>query len=100
MFPFPAVVPMDAQQAIVQVRAEERVRDGTDIKAEETEIAPQLRYDFIWQGGRSHFVAIYQPRFIYTQSWDQQLPDPNEVNPAALTGGNPNDHPFSALHNG
>ena len=63
MLPFTAVVPMDvAQQAYVQVRAEERVRFGSDINAAETEINPQLRYDFIWRGGQNHFVAIYQPR--------------------------------------
>ena len=34
MLPFTAVVPMDvAQQAYIQVRAEERVRFGSDINA-------------------------------------------------------------------
>ena len=69
MFPFfPA--PMDvAQQAYFQARAEERIRTGNDVTAEETEIQPQLRYDFIWDGGQDHFVAIYNPRFIYTHTF-------------------------------
>lgn len=101
MFPITAVVPMDvAQQAYVQLRGEERVRSANDIKAAETELNPQLRYDFIWQHGNSHFVAIYQPRFIFTHSWDRRFPDPNEVNPATLNTRDPNDTPFSTLHNG
>ncbi len=101
MFPFPAVVPMDvAQQAYVQVRAEERVRSGSDIKAAETEANPLLRYDVIWRGGNDHFVALYQPRFILTHSWDRRTPDPNEVNPATINIRDPNDTPFSTLHNG
>jgi hypothetical protein len=101
MLPLPAVVPMDiAQQAYVQVRAEERVRFGSDIDAAETEINPQLRYDFIWKGGQNHFVALYQPRFVYTHSWARRFPDPNLINPLTLNQADPNDTPLSALHNG
>ncbi len=101
MLPLPAVVPMDvAQQAYVQVRAEERVRFGSDIDAAETELNPQLRYDFIWSGGQNHFVAIYQPRFVYTHSWARRFPDPNLINPLTLNQADPNDTPLSALHNG
>lgn len=101
MLPFTAVVPMDvAQQAYVQIRGEERLRAGSDINNVETELNPQLRYDFIWKGGQNHFVAIYQPRFIHTRSWDRQLPDPDRVNPNTLNLRDPNDTPFSSLHNG
>jgi hypothetical protein len=101
MFPFTAVVPMDvAQQAYVQARVEERVKSGSDINAAETELNPLLRYDFIWRGGQNHFVAIYNPRFIHTTSWDRTLPDPNLVNPLSLNLADPNKNPVSALHNG
>lgn len=101
MLPFTALVPMDvAQQAYVQLRGEERLRSGSDIKSAETEIDPQLRYDFIWKNGQNHLVAIYQPRFIYTRFWDRTLPDPNLINLETLNLTNPNDTPLSALHNG
>jgi len=101
MLPFSAVVPMDvAQQAYVQVRAEERVRFGSDIDAAETEINPQLRYDFIWKSGQNHFVAIYQPRFVYTHAWARRFPDPNLINPLTLNQDPVNANPLSALHNG
>jgi hypothetical protein len=101
MLPFTAVVPMDvAQQAYVQLRAEERVRYGSDINAAESELNPQLRYDFIWSGGQNHFVAIYQPRFVYTHAWNRRFPDPNLINPLTLNQEDVNAHPFSALHNG
>jgi len=101
MLPISAVVNMDvAQQAYVAVRAEERVRVGSDINAAETELSPLLRYDLIWGGGQNHFVALYQPRFIYTTSWDRRLPDPNLVNPLSLNLTDPNSTPMSALHNG
>ncbi|HVJ94433.1 MAG TPA: hypothetical protein VM580_31820 [Labilithrix sp.] len=101
MLPLSAIVHMDvAQQGFVQVRAEERVRSGSDIKAAEAEFNPQLRYDLIWRGGQNHFVAIYQPRFIHTTSWDRRLPDPNLINPGTLNLADPNDTPLSALHNG
>lgn len=101
MLPLPAVVPMDvAQQGYVQLRAEERVRFGSDINAAETELNPQLRYDFIWKGGHNHFVALYQPRFVYTHSWARQFPDPTLINPLTLNQNDPNDTPLSALHNG
>lgn len=105
MFPF-FPVPMDiAQQAFVQARGEERVRAGNDVTAAETEIAPQLRYDLIWQGGQNHFVALYSPRFIYTSTFERPTVengriDPNVVNPESLNTKNPNDTPLSALHNG
>jgi len=101
MLPFTAVMPMDvAQQAYVSARAEERVKFGSDINAAETELNPMLRYDLIWRGGQNHFVAIYNPRFIHTTSWDRTLPDPNLINPQTLNLRDPNDTPFSALHNG
>ena len=101
MLPFSAVVPMDvAQQAYVQVRAEERVRFGSDINAAETELNPQLRYDFIWRGGQNHFVAIYQPRFVYTHAWNRRFPDPTLINPGTLNQDPVNANPLSALHNG
>src|ERR1700754_926966 len=100
MLPFTAVMPMDvAQQGYVQARVEERVKSGSDINAAETELNPQLRYDVIWRGGQSHFVAIYNPRFIYTTSWDRTLPDPNLINPQTLNLKDPNKTPFSMLHN-
>ena len=89
-----------AQQGYVQMRVEERLRSGSDIKTAETELNPQLRYDFIWRGGQNHFVAIYQPRFIHTTSWDRTLPDPTRINPQTLNLADPNKTPFSALHNG
>jgi hypothetical protein len=101
MLPFTAVMPMDvAQQAYVQARVEERLKAGSDINAAETELNPLLRYDFIWRGGQNHFVAIYNPRFIHTTSWDRTLPDPNLINPETLNLADPNKTPFSALHNG
>jgi hypothetical protein len=101
MFPFPAVLHMDvAQQGHFNARVEERAKSGSDIKAVESEIAPLLRYDTIWQTGKSHFVAIYNPRFIHTHSWNRRTPDPNLINPATLNLTDPNDTPFSALHNG
>jgi hypothetical protein len=101
MLPLSAVVPMDvAQQAYVQVRAEERVRYGNDINAAETELNPQLRYDFIWSGGQNHFVAIYQPRFVYTHAWNRRDPNPKLINPQTLNQDPINANPLSALHNG
>jgi hypothetical protein len=101
MLPFTAVMPMDVkQEAYVQARAEERVKFGSDINAAETELNPLVRYDFIWRGGQNHFVAIYNPRFIYTESWDRTLPDPNLINPLSLNLADPNKTPLSALHNG
>lgn len=100
MFPF-LPVPMDvAQQAYVQARAEERIRTGNDVTAEETELNPQLRYDFIWKGGQNHVVAIYQPRFVYTHTFSRPTIDPTVVNPATLNTSDPNNTPLSALHNG
>ncbi len=101
MLPFTAVMPMDvAQQAYVAARAEERLKYGSDINVAETELNPLLRYDLIWRGGQNHFVAIYNPRFIHTTSWDRTLPDPNLINPQTLNLADPNKTPFSALHSG
>ena len=100
MLPF-LPVPMDvAQQAYVQARAEERIRTGNDVTAEETELNPQLRYDFIWKGGQNHVVAIYQPRFVYTHTFSRPSIDPTVVNPATLNTTDPNNTPLSYLHNG
>ncbi|MBX3203900.1 MAG: hypothetical protein KF764_02465 [Labilithrix sp.] len=94
-------MPMDvAQQGYVQARVEERVKSGSDINAAETELNPLVRYDLIWRGGQNHFVAIYNPRFIHTTSWDRTLPDPNLINPETLNLADPNATPLSALHNG
>jgi hypothetical protein len=89
-----------AQQGYVQLRGEERVRVGNDVDAEETEVNPQLRYDVIWQGGNSHFVAIYQPRVVFTHTFDRTLPDPNVVNRETINTKDPNDTPLSALQSG
>jgi len=104
MLPF-LHVPMDiAQQAYVQARAEERIRTGNDVAAAETELNPQLRYDFIWNGGQNHVVAIYQPRLVFTHTFSTPFTrgdiDENVVNPATLNTTDPNDAPVSALHNG
>lgn len=100
MFPFLPVQMDVAQQAYVQVRAEERIRTGNDVTAEETELNPQLRYDFIWRGGQNHFVALYQPRLVYTHTFSLPTVDPRVVNPATLNTTDPNNTPLSALHNG
>jgi len=101
MFPFAAFLPMDvAQQGSITIRAEERHRRGSDIKTVESELNPILKYDVIWNGGQNHFVAIYQPRFLYTDSFDRRLPAENLVNRGTLNLTDPNDTPFSALHNG
>ncbi len=89
-----------AQQAYVQARVEERVRTGNDVTAEETELNPQLRYDFIWKSGQNHVVAIYQPRFVLTHTFSRPTVDPRVVSPATLNLTDPNDNPLSALHNG
>jgi hypothetical protein len=101
MLPFSAVLPMDVQQhGFVQMRVEERLRRGSDINNVESEINPQLRYDLIWNGGQNVFVAIYQPRFLYTRSWGRELPPETLVNRQTINLRDPNDTPFSALHNG
>jgi hypothetical protein len=100
MFPFFPVAMDVAQQAYFQAHAEERIRTGNDVTAEETEIQPQLRYDFIWDGGQDHFVAIYNPRFIYTHTFKTPTINPVVVNPGTLNLTDPNDTPFSALQNG
>lgn len=113
MLPF-LDIPMDvAQQGAVQLRAEERVRTGTDVTAHEQELQPQIRYDRIWDGGQSHFVALYQPRVVYSHISSTPDADFALVNPATLStyeedpnvpGGyrksDPNQHPLSVLHNG
>lgn len=100
MLPF-LPVPMDvAQQAYVQARVEERVRTGNDVTAEETELNPLLRYDFIWKSGQNHLVAIYQPRLVFTHTFNRPTVDPRVVNPATLNLTDSNDNPLSLLHNG
>lgn len=92
-------MPMDVEnQAFVAVRAEERFRSGSDIKAEETELNPSLRYDYIWSQGQDHFVALYRPRLVLASYWDRRFPDPNRINPNTLNLDDPNKTPFSALH--
>lgn len=99
MLPF-FPVPMDvAQNASVQARVEERARTGNDVTAEETELNPQARYDLIWQGGQSHFVALYQPRLVYTHTFKRPTIDPTVVSPDTVNQKDPNDTPMSALHN-
>ncbi|MDB4934152.1 MAG: hypothetical protein JWP87_1124 [Labilithrix sp.] len=100
MLPFLPVMMDVQQQAYVQVRAEERIRTGNDVTAEETELQPQLRYDFIWKGGQNHLVAIYRPRFVYTHTFSRPTVDPTIVNPDTLNLTDPNSTPLSTLHNG
>ncbi|MCW5812146.1 MAG: hypothetical protein KIT84_14065 [Labilithrix sp.] len=90
---------MDVENQVAgSIRAEERLRSGSDIKAAETEINPLLRYDYIWKNGTKHFVALYNPRLIYTRYWDRRFPNPNRINPNTLNQDDPNDQPFSQLH--
>lgn len=107
MLPLPAILPMDVQQqAFIQLKGEQRVKYASDIDTIETELNPTLRYDFIWRGGQNHFVALYVPRYLFTNNSNVTRPDPNLVNPGSLRDGyedyikNPNQDPFSALHNG
>ncbi|MBS2011904.1 MAG: hypothetical protein JST00_03365 [Deltaproteobacteria bacterium] len=104
MLPF-LHVPMDvAQQAYFQPRIEERIRMGSDLRSAETELNPLLRYDFIWKGGQNHFVALYNPRFVYTNTFSTPFSrgeiDPNVVSLETINKTDPNDTPFSALNNG
>jgi hypothetical protein len=100
MFLIPPVLMDVSQQASIQVRAEERIRTGNDVTAEETEIKPQVRYDYIWRGGQNHFVASYNPRLVYTHTFSKPSIDPRVVNPATLNTTDPNNTPLSALHQG
>lgn len=100
MFPFFPVHMDVAQQGHVQVRAEQRLRTGNDVTAEETELNPQLRYDYIWKNGQNHFVAIYQPRFVYTHTFTTPDIDTRLVNPETVNQTDPNLTPLSTLHNG
>jgi hypothetical protein len=100
MLPFLPVLMDVQQQAYVQARAEERFRTGNDVTAEETELQPQLRYDYIWKNGQNHVVAIYRPRFVYTHTFNRPTIDPTIVNPDTLNLNDPNSTPLSALHNG
>lgn len=100
MLPFLPVMMDVQQQGWVQARAEERIRTGNDVTAEETELNPLVRYDFIWKGGQNHLVAIYNPRLVYTHTFSRPTIDPAIVNPATLNTADPNDTPLSALHNG
>jgi hypothetical protein len=101
MLPIAAPIHMDvAHEAFVQVRGEERVRQGSDIKTLETEVDPVLRYHLSWQGGQSNLVLLYQPRFIYIRSRDRRLPDEQLVNPITINTTDPNKTPFTSLHNG
>jgi hypothetical protein len=100
MLPFLPVMMDVQQQGWVQARAEERIRTGNDVTAEETELNPLVRYDVIWKGGQNHAVAIYNPRLVYTQTFSRPTIDPAIVNPATLNTTDPNNTPLSALHNG
>ncbi len=100
MLPFYPVHMDVAQQAWVGARVEERARTGNDVTAIETELKPLARYDRIWNGGQTHFVALYQPRFVYTRTSGQPTIDDRLVNRAALNTRDPNETPLSALHNG
>lgn len=100
MLPFYPVHMDVAQQAWVGARVEERARTGNDVSALETEVKPLARYDRIWNGGQTHFVALYQPRFVYTRTTGEPTIDDTLVNRAALNTADPNDTPLSALHNG
>jgi hypothetical protein len=100
MLPFYPVHMDVGHQAWVAARVEERARTGNDVTALETELKPLARYDRIWDGGQTHFVALYQPRFVYTRTSGQPTIDPRLVNPETLNRTDPNDTPLSALHNG
>jgi hypothetical protein len=101
MLPLSAVLLMDVQETgTVQAHIEERYRRGNDIKTFETELVPLVKYDAIWRGGQDHFVALYQPRFIHTTSSDRRLPDERFVNRQTINLADPNDTPWSVLHNG
>ena len=100
MLPF-LPVPMEvAQQAHVRARVEERVRSGTDVVAEETELNPLFRYDLVFRGGRDHAVAFYSPRLVLTHTFERASVDPRVVNPATLNLSDPNDNPLALLHSG
>jgi len=96
-----------------QVRVEERGRftsETTSLVVKpitrpvlESEIAPQLRYDLMWDHGFSHFVAIYAPRFIVpdTSNIDTlrfSTPTADEVNEAFLNNTTPPQQ-FGAFQN-
>ncbi|MBX3190068.1 MAG: hypothetical protein KF819_23785 [Labilithrix sp.] len=103
MLPFFPVHMDVANQAYVQVRAEERFRSGNDTTAAETELNPLVRYDLIWGHGQNHFVALYQPRLVYTHTFQVPTIDENVVNPETLNLENlrdPNRTPLSTLHGG
>jgi len=49
------------QTVAVQARTEARDSHGTDPNDLEFEVAPQIRYDAIWDHANGHFVALYNP---------------------------------------
>lgn len=61
MLPFIHVPMAPLQTVAVQARTEARDSHGTDPNDLELEVAPQLRYDAIWDHANSHFVALYNP---------------------------------------
>lgn len=114
MLPFAILPPMDTTSTVAaQVRVEERGRftdETTSLAVKpqtkpvlESELAPQLRYDLIWDHGFSHFVAIYSPRFVLpdtTNVGDMRFsaPSQEEVNDALLNDRTPPQQ-FGAFHN-
>jgi hypothetical protein len=100
MLPFHPMAMDVAQQAWVAAHVEERARSGNDVSALETELKPLARYDRIWNGGQTHFVALYSPRFVYTRTTGEPYIDETRINRGALTNTDANARPFSALHNG
>jgi len=114
MFPFATLPPMDTTSTVAaQVRVEERGRftnETTSLAVKpqtkpvlESELAPQLRYDLIWDHGFSHFVAIYSPRFIVPDTTNIDTlrfstPSAEEVNDAFLNNTTPPQQ-FGAFHN-
>ena len=68
MFPF-IFVPMTPLETVaVQARTEARDTHGTDPNDFELEVAPQVRYDALWDHANSHFVAIYIPHLIFSNA--------------------------------
>ncbi len=75
MLPFATLPPLDTTSLVAaQVRLEERGRFTAETTSApvtpqtrpvlESELAPQIRYDLLWQHGLSHFVFLYAPRFV------------------------------------
>ncbi len=114
MLPFATLPPMDTTSTVAaQVRIEERGRftnETTSLVVKpvtrpvlESEIAPQLRYDLVWEHGLSHFVALYTPRLIVPDTTNIgtlrfSTPTADEVNEAFTNNTTPPQQ-FGAFQN-